>query len=82
MPVPQEPGALFLQGGSDSQNTLWGELYESKHSAAFINVCPLAFVLSSRLQEAARAADRAILTFYGRNHPAAVTHFPKETYQV
>ncbi|CAL8471311.1 g10853 [Coccomyxa elongata] len=32
-------------------------------------------------EEAARAADRAILTFYGRNHPAAVTHFPKETYQ-
>ncbi|BDA46695.1 hypothetical protein COCOBI_09-1480 [Coccomyxa sp. Obi] len=32
-------------------------------------------------EEAARAADRAILTFYGRNHPAAVTHFPKEIYQ-
>ncbi|KAK9918738.1 hypothetical protein WJX75_006451 [Coccomyxa subellipsoidea] len=32
-------------------------------------------------EEAARAADCAILAFYGRDHPLAVTHFPKESYQ-
>jgi hypothetical protein len=32
-------------------------------------------------QEALRASDRALLAFYGRGHPAAITHFPAHQYE-
>ena len=39
-------------------------------------------VPSAPVQDAIRAADRALLAFYGRGHPAAQTFFPAASYQV